>query len=158
MATNASRDTTTGTKYETQIYNFLTGNHISDFHSQVVIGNKRNERKHIVDLMFGGEVVYKKKRKTPDSLHKGGLLVSLKNQNTDGTAELKIPGECMILQDAIDDYGYDSAILVLNGDEGWTWKEEYLSERFRKRMKLIAPDVTIISHEDFIKNYAFTFT
>jgi hypothetical protein len=118
-----------------------------------VIGNKRNGGSHVVDLLFDGEVEYKSKRKTPDSLHKGGLLVSLKNQDVSGTAEEKVPFECMKLQDAIDDYGYDSAILVLNGD-GWTWKEEYLSERFRKRMKLIAPDVTIISNEDFIKLYS----
>jgi hypothetical protein len=154
MATNASRDTTTGTNYETQIYDFLTENHIKNFHSQVVIGNKRNGGVHIVDLMFDGEVVYKKKRKTPDSLHKGGTLVSLKHQNSSGTAEEKVPFECMKLQDAIDDYGYDAAIIVLNGDNGWTWKEEYLSERFRKRMKLIAPDVTIISHQDFITLYS----
>jgi hypothetical protein len=118
-----------------------------------VIGNKRNGGSHVVDLLFDGEVEYKAKRKTPDSLHKGGLLVSLKNQDVSGTAEEKVPFECMKLQDAIDDYGYDSAIIVLNGD-GWTWKEEYLSERFRKRMKSIAPDVTIISHEDFIKLYS----
>ena len=154
MATNASRDTTTGTNYETRISKFLTENHISNFHSQVVIGEKRNGGKHNVDLMFGGEVVYKKKRKTPDSLHKGGLLVSLKDQNIGGTAEEKIPFECMKLQDAIDDYGYDSAIIVLNGDEGWSWKEYYLSERFHKRIELFAPDVTIISHEDFIKLYS----
>lgn len=153
MITNASRDTTTGTKYEVQISKFLTENHISNFHSQVVIGNKRNGGSHVVDLMFGGEVEYKAKRKTPDSLHKGGLLVSLKNQDVFGTAEEKVPFECMKLQDAIDDYGYDSAIIVLNGN-GWTWKEEYLSERFRKRMKLIAPDVTIISNKDFIKLYS----
>lgn len=153
MATTASRDTTTGTKYETQIYNFLTENHNKNFHSQVVIGNKRNGGVHIVDLLFDGEVEYKRGRKTADSLHQGGTLVSLKHQDVSGTAEEKVPFECMKLQDAIDDYGYNSAILVLNGD-GWTWKEEYLSERFRKRMKLIAPNVTIISHQDFITLYS----
>lgn len=153
MATTASRDTTTGTKYETWISNFLTESNNTNFHSQVVIGNKRNGGIHIVDLLFDGEVEYKRGRKTPDSLHKGGTLVSLKHQDVSGTAEEKVPFECMKLQDAIDDYGYDAAIIVLNG-VGWTWKEEYLSERFRKRMKLIAPDVTIISHEDFVKLYS----
>jgi hypothetical protein len=153
MTTNPSRDTTTGTKYETLISNYLKECTSTDFHSQVVIGNKRNGGVHIVDLLFDGEVEYKRGRKTADSLHQGGLLVSLKHQDVSGTAEEKVPFECMKLQDAIDDYGYDAAIIVLNGD-GWTWKEEYLSERFRKRMKLIAPDVTIISHEDFVKLYA----
>ena len=63
MATNASRGTTTGAKYETQISNFLTENHISNFHSQVVIGEKRNGGSHVVDLLLDGEVEYKAKRK-----------------------------------------------------------------------------------------------
>ena len=57
----------------------------------------------------------KKGRKTPISLHKGGTLISLKYQKVEGTAEEKIPYECYKLQDAIDTYGYDSAIIVLIG-------------------------------------------
>ncbi|NDB87065.1 MAG: hypothetical protein EB127_30925, partial [Alphaproteobacteria bacterium] len=73
-------------------------------------------------------------------------------QEVSGTAEEKVPFEVMKLQDAIDDYGYESAIIVLCGDNGWSWKEEYLSERFKKRMKLIGPNVNIMSQEEFCRN------
>lgn len=152
MATHASRNTTTGTKYENFISAFLTENKIKDFHEQVVVGKKRNGGEHVVDLLLDGEVEYFQKKKRPVSLHRGGTLVSLKNQDVSGTAEEKIPFECMKLQDAIDDYGYDCGIIVLNGS-GWTWKEEYLSDRFFKRIKLMSPDVILMSHENFIKLY-----
>lgn len=152
MATHASRNTTTGTIYEQKINNVLSKSNVQNFYEQVVVGNKRNGRIHVVDFLIGGEVEYLPKRKRPISLHKGGILVSLKNQDVAGTAEEKVPFECMKLQDAIDDYGYDSAIVVLNGN-GWTWKEQYLSENFRTRISLMSPDVSILSHEDFVSLY-----
>ena len=102
--------------------------------------------------MIGGETHTPKNRKRPISNHKGGQLISLKYQEVSGTAEEKVPFEVMKLQDAIDDYGYESAIIVLCGDNGWSWKEEYLSERFKKRMKLIGPNVNIMSQEEFCRN------
>jgi hypothetical protein len=151
VATHASRNTTTGTVYENLIKEVLTENNVENFHEQVVIGSKRNGGVHIVDFMIDGDVEYLPRRKRPISKHNGGVLISLKNQDVSGTAEEKVPFECMKLQDAIDDYGYDSAIIVLNGN-GWTWKDEYLSERFHDRIKLMAPDVSLMSHENFI-NY-----
>ena len=153
MATTASRDTTTGTTYEKEISALLEQYTNIDFHSQVVVGQKRNDGEHVVDLLFNGEVKYIKGRKRPISLHKGGVLVSLKYQGVDGTAEEKIPFEFMKLNHACVDYGYDSAIIVLAGNSGWKWKDYYLSDEFRNAMKQIYPSVRIISHEQFVEEF-----
>ena len=129
-----TRDTSTGTNYEKRIDVLLEENNI-EYSSQVNIGIKRNGKRHRVDLIID---------KT---------LVSLKHQQVGGTAEEKVPFEFMKLQHAVDDYGYNNAIIVLSGDTGWTWKEYYLSNEFKQSMKNLYPDVMIISHEDFIKLY-----
>ena len=154
MATHASRDTTTGKVNEINIEQFLTENYDGDVHSQVEVGtNLVQRKKHILDILLDGEVLLKKGRKTPISLHKGGTLISLKYQKVEGTAEEKIPFECYKLQDAIDTYGYDSAIIVLCGDGGWTLKEYYLSDKFTDKLKLTAKDVTIMTEEKFLEEY-----
>lgn len=83
--------------------------------TQVVIGNKPNGRKHKVDAVVTA----------PDGR---GILLSMKWQETGGTAEEKIPYELMLLHDAIHKSGgkYDKAYLVLGGDTGWTLKKFYL--------------------------------
>jgi hypothetical protein len=154
MSTTASRDTTTGTLNEKEIEKFLNENLNEVVKYQVNVGKKRNNGVHIVDVMIGGETHIPKNNKRPISNHKGGHLVSLKYQQVLGTAEEKVPFEVMKLQDAIDDYGYESALIVLCGDTGWSWKKEYLSERFKKRMKLLGPDVNIISQEEFLEKYS----
>lgn len=126
-----TRDTTTGTNYEKSIYNLFEDNSIP-FISQKVIGVKRNGRKHIVDMIVNN------------------ILISLKNQSVSGTAEEKVPFEFMKLQHAVDDYEYDRAIIVLNGETGWTWKEYYLSQEFKSAMKILYPNVEIMSHQEFI--------
>ena len=154
MATHASRDTTTGKVNEINIEKFLTENYDGDVHSQVELGIQfGTKKKHILDILLDGEVLLKKGRKTPISLHKGGTLISLKYQKVEGTAEEKIPFECYKLQDAIDTYGYDSAIIVLCGDGGWTLKEYYLSDKFTDKLKLTAKDVTIMTEEKFLEEY-----
>jgi len=128
-----ARDTSTGTKYEKQVEQLLNENY--QYQSQVVIGKKRNGGNHRVDLIID---------KT---------LISLKHQEVKGTAEEKVPFEFMKLQQAVNDYNYDNAIIVLSGESGWTWKEYYLSQEFKEQMKLIYPDVSIMSHEQFIEIY-----
>ena len=153
MATHASRNTTTGKINETNIEDFLIENYNGDVHSQVEVGIQfGTKKKHILDILLDGEVLKKKGRKRPISLHKGGTLVSLKYQKVEGTAEEKIPFECDKLQDAIDRYGYKSAIIVLCGNDGWTLKEYYLSDKFTNRLKLTAKDVTIMTEEQ-LKEY-----
>ena len=154
MTTHASRDTTTGKVNEDNIENFLIENYDGDVHSQVEVGNQfGTKKKHILDILLDGQVVKKKGKKRPISLHKGGKLVSLKYQRVEGTAEEKIPFECEKLQDAIDTYGYESAIIVLCGNEGWTLKEYYLSDKFTNKLKLIAKNVTIMTEEQFLEKY-----
>ena len=152
MSTHASRDTTTGKVNETNIEQFLTENYDGDVHSQLELGIQfGTKKKLILDILLDGKVITKKGRKTPTSLKQGGTIVSMKLQSVGGTAEEKIPFECDKLQDAIDNYGYDSAIIVLCGNSGWTLKEYYLSDKFAKKLKLIAKDVTIMTEEQFIE-------
>lgn len=129
-----ARDTSTGTNYEKRIDLLLEENNVQ-YQSQVTIGTKRNGGRHRVDLIIGE------------------TLVSLKHQEVGGTAEEKVPFEFMKLQHAVEDYNYDNAIIVLSGNTGWTWKEYYLSNEFKQSMKILYPDVMIISHEDFITLY-----
>jgi len=150
MATHASRDTTTGTVNENNIEQFLNENYSGQVHSQVVIGTQfQTSKKHILDILLDGVVEIPKGRKRPVSLHKGGKLISLKYQSVEGTAEEKIPFEIIKLQNSIDKHGYESAIIVLCGDTGWTLKDEYLGRDFQEKMKKIAKDVTIMTEEQF---------
>lgn len=133
------RDTSTGTNYEKRIDILLEENKIK-YQSQVFIGIKRNGKKHKVDLIIDN------------------TLVSLKHQEVGGTAEEKVPFEFMKLQHAVEDYEYDNAIIVLSGDTGWTWKKYYLSDEFKQSMRILYPDVMIISHENFITLYDLKLT
>lgn len=125
-----TRDTQTGTQYEKFIYSLLEEKGTS-FRSQVNIGLKRNGKRHFVDLIIDN------------------TLVSLKHQQVQGTAEEKIPFEFMKLQQAVDDFEYENAVIVLSGDTGWSWKEYYLSQEFKGLMAKIYPDVSIMSHDQF---------
>jgi len=139
MSTSASRDTTTGTNYETEIENLLEQFSDHKVQSQVWIGKKRNGGKHRLDILLNDDE-----------------LISLKYQCVLGTAEEKIPFEFMKLQHAIDDHGYKSATIVLAGpDKAWKWKDYYLSEEFCAKMKSIYPNVRIINHEQFVSEYLY---
>jgi len=132
-----SRDTTTGTNYETEVENLLESYSDHSVRSQVMVGKKRNGGKHYVDILLNDNE-----------------LISLKYQRVQGTAEEKIPFEFMKLQHAIDDHGYKSATIVLAGpDKAWKWKDYYLSEEFCAKMSSIYPDVRIITHEQFVSEY-----
>ena len=148
---HASRDTSTGKVNEADIEQFLIENCVGNVYPQAEVGTQFDTgKKHIVDILLGGKAHKKtKKAKRWISEHIGGILLSLKYQDNGGTAEEKVPFEFMKLQDSIDNYEYDSAIIVLCGDKGWTLKEYYLSEKFISKMKLICPDVTITDEENF---------
>ena len=134
-----TRDTTTGTNYETEVENLLEDYSEHTVESQVMVGSKRNGGKHYCDIVLNGNE-----------------LISLKYQRVQGTAEEKIPFEFMKLQHAIDDHGYKSATIVLAGpDKAWKWKDYYLSEEFRAKMGSIYPDVRIINHEQFVSEYLY---
>jgi hypothetical protein len=137
MATTASRDTTTGTSYEKEVYNLLEQFSNHKVQSQVSVGAKRNGGRHYVDILLNDNE-----------------LLSLKYQKVQGTAEEKIPFEIMKLQHTVVDHKYESATIVLAGpDNAWKWKKYYLGEEFQNSMKLIYPNVSIISHEQFVEKY-----
>ncbi len=101
-------------------------------------------------MLLGGEAYKKTKNaKRWISEHIGGILISLKYQKVEGTAEEKIPFEFIKLQNAINKYGYNRAIIVLCGDDGWTLKKTYLNDEFVSQMKSICPNVTITDEENF---------
>lgn len=128
------RDTSTGTSYEELVKNLLLEKNL-DFKSQFTLGMKRNGKRHRVNFVIEN------------------TLVSTKYQQVGGTAEEKIPFEFMKLQHAVNDYGYDNAIIVIHGDTGWTWKEYFLSTEFKSQMKQLYPDVSIMTHEEFCSIY-----
>lgn len=134
-----TRDTTTGTNYETEVENLLEDYSEHTVESQVMVGVKRNGGRHYCDIVLNGDE-----------------LISLKYQRVQGTAEEKIPFEFMKLQHAIDDHGYKSATIVVAGpDKAWKWKDYYLSEEFRAKMGSIYPGVRIITHEQFVSEYLY---
>lgn len=129
------RNTTTGTNYEDKIKYLIETNTNHRVRIRYNIGKKRNGGNHIVDILLNEKE-----------------LISLKYQKTGGTAEEKIPFEVIKLQEAIDDYHYEKATIVLAGeDKAWTLKEYYLSGDFMKYLN--CPSVRIISHEQFINEY-----
>ena len=148
---HASRDTSTGKVNEADIEQFLIENFNAAVYPQAEVGTQFDTgKKHIVDILLGGKAHKKtKKAKRWISEHIGGTLLSLKYQKVEGTSEEKIPFEYLKLQDSIDNYEYDSAIIVLCGDDGWTLKKTYLNEEFVSQMKSICPDVTITDEDNF---------
>ena len=55
MATSASRDTTTGTNYETEVENLLEEFSDHKVESQVMVGAKRNGGKHYCDIVINDD-------------------------------------------------------------------------------------------------------
>ena len=100
---------------------------------QVYIGNKFRNKKHQVDSLVNGK-----------------LLVSVKWQDTGGTAEEKVGYEMWTLNEKIKSGAYEKAFVIMGGP-GWT-----IYENLQKMAKLFSK-VTLIRYEDdktlsFIKN------
>ena len=106
------RNTTTGAVLEQMVLPALERGGYEYFR-QVDIGSRLGGGKHIVDL-----VVY-------DEVHRG-YLISLKWQQTSGTAEQKVPFEAMCLIQAVlsEPEHYAKAYLVLGGT-AWTLRNFY---------------------------------
>ncbi len=142
----------------------IVNNKVVPMHSQVNIGERPNGCGHKVDLLLGGEIINIARRKTPDSLHKGGTLIALKFQKTNGTKEICIEGEAIDLQYAIDTYGYDKAVIVMAGTDrdsktktqGWTRRQMHLDPNSYPREKLlqICPDVEFMDEETFKQTFS----
>lgn len=131
------RNTSSGKIYEKEIEKLLKDHTDYEVKSQVTLGLKRNGKKHRADLILDEDII-----------------ISLKYQKVEGTAEEKVPFEVMKLQHAIADYGYQSAVLVLAGVESaWKWQEYYLSDEFKTPMKMLYPNVNIMSHKTFLEEF-----
>jgi hypothetical protein len=77
------------------------------------------------------------------------VLVSLKWQQTGGTAEQKVPFEVMCLADAIRAKQGARAYLVLGGD-GWTLRDYYISGQLAEHLTH-AGLVKVVTLEAFIR-------
>ena len=127
------RNTTTGAVMEAMIRPALERGGYS-CRQQTVIGTRVGGRVHKIDA----------------NAEKDGqsALVSLKWQQTGGTAEQKVPFEVICLLDAIQQASYSKAYLVLGG-EGWTLREFYVGgglDRFVRE----ADRVEILTLEGFV--------
>jgi hypothetical protein len=77
------------------------------------------------------------------------VAVSLKWQQTGGTAEQKVPFEIMCLADAVRAGATDRAYLVLGGD-GWTLRNYYTSGALSEHL-IHAGLVRVVTLEAFIR-------
>ncbi|MGQ0732347.1 MAG: PD-(D/E)XK nuclease superfamily protein [Acidobacteriota bacterium] len=76
-------------------------------------------------------------------------LVSLKWQQTGGTAEQKVPFEVMCLAQAVMDGHAHTAYLVLGGD-GWTLRDYYVSGKLAEHLTH-AGHVKVVALEAFVR-------
>jgi hypothetical protein len=130
------RDTTTGAVMEAMVLPAIERGGYEYFR-QVDIGERLGGGKHIVDL-----VAYNREG--------AGYLISLKWQQTSGTAEQKVPYEAMCLIDAAlsEPERYTRAYLVLGGP-AWTLRDFYTGGgllRFMRHEELLQ----IVTLETFI--------
>ena len=77
------------------------------------------------------------------------ILISLKWQQTGGTAEQKVPFEVMCLADAIRTNRATRAYLVLGGD-GWKLREYYVSGGLKDHL-VFAGLVQVVTLEAFVR-------
>ncbi|MEX2271657.1 MAG: PD-(D/E)XK nuclease superfamily protein [Vicinamibacterales bacterium] len=78
-----------------------------------------------------------------------GILVSLKWQQTGGTAEQKVPFEVMCLADGIKSGYGTKAYLVLGGD-GWKLRDYYTSGALKEHL-IHAESVRVVTLEAFAR-------
>ena len=118
----AKRGTTTGAVMEAMVLPALEQGGY-EYYRQVDIGERLGGGKHIVDL-----VAYNAEGR--------GYLVSLKWQQTSGTAEQKVPYEAMCLIQAAltDPQRYEKAYLVLGGP-AWTLRDFYTDGSLRDYLR-----------------------
>lgn len=108
------RNTSTGIVLEQMVLPALTMGGYS-YQKQVRIGERPGGRRHVVDIL------------ATDSQGRN-YLISLKWQQTSGTAEQKVPFEAICLAEAVrtGEEKYHRAYLVLGGD-GWSLRQFYLA-------------------------------
>ena len=131
------RDTTTGTVFEDMLALALSHGGY-EAQKQVVVGERLGGRKHKVDWIA-----------TAPNGDK--FIISVKWQQTSGTAEQKVPFELLCLIDTVSKGSgdYKRAYLVLGGG-GWTLRDWYIGDGLREFLIPYEDYVDIISGEAFI--------
>jgi hypothetical protein len=127
------RNTRTGSVLEAMILPALEQGGYG-YATQQVIGNRFGGGRHIVDAIAEKD--------------KQEFLISLKWQQTGGTAEQKVPFEVMSLADVVLTGHFAKAYLVLGG-EGWTLRDFYVSGDLKKHL-WHADKVEIVTLESFV--------
>ena len=130
------RDTRTGGVLEGMILPALDNGGYR-YKRQVVIGKRLGGHDHKVDVLVSGESDVE-------------IPISLKWQQTSGTAEQKVPFEILCLAEAV--HGsrgkFKKAYLVLGGG-GWTLRDYHVSGDIRHYLRNCEP-VEILSLETFV--------
>src|SRR6266851_4533880 len=127
------RNTRTGSVLEAMILPALNQGGY-DYSTQQVIGSRFGGGRHIVDA-----IAEKDEQR---------FLISLKWQQTGGTAEQKVPFEVMSLAEVVLAGQFAKAYLVLGG-EGWTLRDFYVSGELKKHL-WHADKVEILTLESFV--------
>lgn len=127
------RNTRTGAVLEAMVLPALDKGGYA-YQTQQLIGKRFGGGRHIVDAIA---------EKNDDK-----FLVSLKWQQTGGTAEQKVPFEVMSLADFVITGQFSKAYLVLGG-EGWTLRDFYVSGDLKKHL-WHADKVEILTLESFV--------
>ncbi len=102
---------------------------------QVRIGERLNGRRHFADV-----VASKGNKK---------FIVSMKWQQTSGTAEQKVPYEVICLSEAVKKFDYEKAYLVLGGD-GWTLRDYFVGGGLNDHINYDG-QVVILTLEKFVR-------
>ena len=130
------RDTRTGGVLEGMILPALDKGGYR-YKRQVVIGKRLGGHDHKVDVLVSGEADVE-------------IPISLKWQQTSGTAEQKVPFEILCLAEAVHKSRgkFKKAYLVLGGS-GWTLRDYYVTGDIRHYLKNCEP-VEIVALETFV--------
>ncbi|HEY4001896.1 MAG TPA: PD-(D/E)XK nuclease superfamily protein [Candidatus Xenobia bacterium] len=132
------RDSGPRKTWEDLVFNALRDGGYAVFPPEQTIGPTFLGKAHRVDGVFMVPGVQKL------------VLLSLKWQETPGTAEEKIPFEVIKLQSAIHDLPtFGKAFLVLGGtDTAWTLRKHYVEGALSRYLN--CPDVLVVDGERFI--------
>lgn len=130
----SSRNTNTGGVLEAMVLPSLERGGYA-FEKQVVVGQRPGGGVHKVDAVV---------RRGDDA-----VLVSLKWQQTGGTAEQKVPFEVMSLAAAVREGRAKRAYLVLGGD-GWSLRDYYTSGDLDQHL-VHAALVRVVTLEAFVR-------
>ena len=128
------RNTSTGAVLEAMILPALARGGYT-FQKQQRVGQRCGGRPHKVDAVA--------------TRGDDRILVSLKWQQTGGTAEQKVPFEVMCLADAVTAGHGTRAFLVLGGD-GWTLRDYFTSGKLAEHLTHAAL-VRVVTLEAFIR-------